>query len=439
MFSLIKEHDFKNFVLITIFGAMLLALAFSSVARAASAPSFDLKLSNLEGYEKGRSDNIDATLTISNVAGLEGAGCSSDSYDLAVVPTGGITVNPSTVKVYLNGCNRTYSLDNTNWHAYGTSTDSEIVVTNSSTMDSFDIGHTFGMTIANFYGLGSAIERVVYEVPFARFFGNDVNVCGAGSGNRFVFDDRLGVTNLAAKKGSFSEYASIYTSGNNPSSTYSGLNSATASNGFPGSLLTDYADMSCVSGLVSGDDFTPTVGANAVIDASDWNGNDSKFIYINGSTTINSQLINNGSGPFDPDTYPVLLIYATGAINIDNDVDRIDAILISETEINTCVKNASGAAIDPADYHETPNTGCRSPLVINGAISAPTVNLQRTGGSRYLADDLSPGWKDNTIGGDTKASEIINYPWYLNFININGLVENTNIKLDAYYGLPPRL
>ena len=51
---------------------------------------------------------------------------------------------------------------------------------------------------------GSPQSISIYSVPFTRFFGQDVLVCGDGNANRFMFD----TTN--ALKGSYGEYATIF-------------------------------------------------------------------------------------------------------------------------------------------------------------------------------------------------------------------------------------
>lgn len=288
----------------------------------------------------------------------------------------------------------------------------------------------------------------VYEAPFARFFGNDVKVCGPGSTNRFSYDNRTvvapGADAIDRFKGSFSEYASIFLSTNQPRSggfpnvSYEGLQSSAINTSWD-KLLSNYTALTSASGNCTVDSSVIKLSASAPSSASISSipsYNAPTTIQYNGNITIsgdifNSQAASAYSSTFDPDTFPIMLIYATGDININAGVKNIDAVLVAGGEINTC----SAAKSSPASISST----CDNPLKINGAVVAKAVNLQRSGGTRYKADASSPGWEDNISGGNTKASEIIEYPWYLNYVNFKDLAKDSDTGFKAYYGLPPRL
>jgi hypothetical protein len=289
---------------------------------------------------------------------------------------------------------------------------------------------------------------LTFEAPFTRFFGGDVSICGTGDANRFSFDNRSGAqpanaAPISAQKGSFVEYFSMYQSGNSaPNADFSGLNSA-LNNGFPAGLDTNYAGNtpgSCSGGIDTTSDF---VGAtvinlpnNSTIAASSFSTK--QTYYVNGSVTITGSIgtggANKTSTPFNPETFPVVLIYATGNINIASNVSEIEAVLVAGGSINTCTA-VNGAAINAQNYELSPPNGCKNPLKITGAVAAPTVNLQRAIGTRLLADAPST---TTVNGGNGTAAEIIEYPWYLSFVTFN-LADTSDSKFNAYFSVPPRL
>lgn len=281
------------------------------------------------------------------------------------------------------------------------------------------------------------VAVTVYEAPFVRFFGQDVSICGTGDDNRFTFDNTTG----DQWKGSFAEYASIYLSGNQaPNADFSGLNSAVYNN-FPGALDTNFSGNqpagACRGGVEPSTDF---VGAT-IVDLSDGSTLSSfpagKVTYrVNGSVTLTgaSMGTTGTKSPFSPSVYPVVLIYATGDINIASNVTFIEAVLVAGGSINTCTTSAGGT-IPKVNLEQSPPSGCRNPLKIYGAVSASTINYQRAIGTRFLADATTTTTVHN---GNETASEIVDYPWYLNFVQFN-LADTSQSRFDAYYALPPRL
>jgi hypothetical protein len=268
----------------------------------------------------------------------------------------------------------------------------------------------------------------VYEAPFARFFGSDVRVCGTDANNRFTFDTANGSGNYY--RGSFAEYAAIYLSGNNaPNIDLSGLNSSALNSSFPGGLDANYTGLSagsCDGELNTTSDFAGvSVNTNGLIPATNYSN---KVTYkVDGDVTISGNLsITPPGGSFDPNTYPVVFIYASGDININASVTNIEAVLVAGGSINTC---ADATAPDEIDNL------CRNPLKVRGALIADTIRYQRAIGTRLLADPQTTKTVSNTSG---TASELVEYPWYLHFVNLE-LSNTADNTFNAYFALPPRL
>lgn len=148
----------------------------------------------------------------------------------------------------------------------------------------------------------------------------------------------------------------------------------------------------------------------------------------------------------EPEDVGVLLIVSEGPIVIDNNVQLVDAILVSKTGIYTCGIAGFGPLLKKPQngIHQS----CRSTLTINGSVAAPTIDFRRAVGSRYLNpvpdtangyanchdfagikncgargnginDDWteSPLWSGNFPASNPSggAAEIVNYPAYLYF------------------------
>jgi len=266
--------------------------------------------------------------------------------------------------------------------------------------------------------LTGPISITVFEIPYVHFDGGDVKICGDGADNRFVFDDRAPALR---GHGSYTQFMSLYRGANNPSGSFSGLNSSAINAGFWGRLLSSWGGLpNCTTGPSS------TAGAvnwtnspNPAIGAGD------RTTYVsNGDIYItNSIYLDINRTPFNKNTHPVVVIYSlSGNIRIAPSVTNIDAILLAPNgNIYTC-DNGTGFPAR-SDWEQFPNVGCRSPLVVNGALIANEVRFQRAIGSRYL---------NNT------PSEVVNYPWYMPYINLS-LPNKGAVKFDAYRSLPPRL
>lgn len=267
--------------------------------------------------------------------------------------------------------------------------------------------------------LNASSILTVFEAPFARFYGNDVFVCGNGTANRFVYDNR---PTGSAIRGSFAEFASIYRANNSPASSFSGLNSSAVNSGFTNALKSEWGGLSCGSGIIASELMGLGVESHSssyVIPATTFT--EKKTIYVNGDATISGPIsITPPGGDFDPQTYPVVLIYATGNVNIAPNVTQIEAVIVAGGTIDTC------AGVAQANLE----TQCNNKLEIVGAVQANTIKFKRAYGSRYLANV--------NVYDNSRTAEVITYPWYLSFVNF-AMSDSSAGKYNAYYALPPRL
>jgi hypothetical protein len=180
---------------------------------------------------------------------------------------------------------------------------------------------------------------------------------------------------------------------------------------------------------------------------------------------INANLINNTPDYTNIQDTGVLLIVSRGDVIIDNSVERIDAIIVTNRNVYTC------GSISVPNFVNSPVPGdlesvCRQSLNINGSVSARNILFQRAIGSRFMSPglntDLASGnakclaWAGirncnargyatdgstadqiNTSGG---AAELINFPAYLYFatpyLEDNG---DSGAESDALFQAPPRL
>ncbi len=290
---------------------------------------------------------------------------------------------------------------------------------------------------------GSPQSISIYSVPFTRFFGQDVLVCGDGNTNRFMFD----TTN--ALKGSYGEYATIFGANNNPLVKYNGLNSALV-NGFPSKLRTTWSTVCGAfdDALLSQIGVTPVTTGSVNINgatagtytnggdiAVTGNGNNNPkkvLIYTTGGdVTISGAKVGiSQSGPL-LENGGVLLIRANN-IYIGKDVTELNAVLVADN-IYTCANGKTPVAAATRD------ADCANPLRINGAIYASnSLNLMRTSGTRLLANTVAPQDKQGGAGDLQYPSEVISFPDYLNFVNMP-LFDQGKQSFDAYFNVPPRL
>ena len=456
------------------------------------------------GYEKGTGGVVTINHTISinpcppsgysrnvrwNISGIEGNGT---AYNQWVDTTLGNGDCSRTIPKQLNGS----WLDN---QKVG-------VVANYNTIAPAPFGNSPGVL-------------TVYEVPFARFYGNDIY---ATNGD-IRFND-AGDSNIATvQRGSVDQYAAlafgtvkIDTSSfrtlpipaPNPPNGLDAPNSRALSGASADSVYTNVsanvpesgcglAESSYLLPTSSGcyyikDDYhltgIPRIGGSDGItcqdknrlnpahkcDGPDWpNG----FEYItsdynqkitllnpdpNKPLMIVGDIINTTLNYSDPSNTGVLLIVSAGDIIIDNNVKRIDAVLVTNKTIHTCGwtwGSAYGSKVGQSDIEDV----CRDTLTINGAVSAKTIDFRRAVGTRYLnpqGDTFNGyancrGWAgiknctargngldDNPANANRSggAAEIINFPAYLYFAK--PYLKDQSVPgstVESLFAAPPRL
>ena len=289
-------------------------------------------------------------------------------------------------------------------------------------------------------------QFIVYEVPFARFYGNDIY-------SQTNIDFNTVSTDI--KKGSIVEYAAIAASDSPgigtgvfayPSNSLLKARSSNIPNptsfalpnvcsNVPTTNLSTITEKSCF--LLTGDlVFNSSTTYNQKITI----GN-SEDVFINGDI-VNSTSNGNYS---DPNATGVLLIKAKN-IYISPTVKRIDAILFATESVATCATNVNGTIPEKSNWHKLPaDGGCRNPLTINGAIESSNIKFSRTGGSRLLnngsrnnSDTLYNIDARNDAGyASGEPAEIVNFPLYLYFAR--PYVEDTSVNtFGSIYDSPPR-
>lgn len=277
----------------------------------------------------------------------------------------------------------------------------------------------------------------VYEVPYTRFYGNDIYATQA-SGDGIFFNTNTNPGKLGG--GSAVQYASLaYSSAtHNEISTAAfrsaitppnGVNSLNArwSNSAPdistySNYLPDPTDTSLPNNDLSQISLPSAdkgayyaITGNATISGSLPGVSKKITIKATGDIVINSDLVTqNPLSPFDNKTTPVVLLIANN-IYINSNVQRVDAILIATNKIYTCASGSSEAS-PRSSWH----TICNKRLVINGAVGAKEIRFARSIGTRLLGetneDSTVNGNKLNSSAGAlNQAAEVINFPAYLYF------------------------
>jgi hypothetical protein len=170
-------------------------------------------------------------------------------------------------------------------------------------------------------------------------------------------------------------------------------------------------------------------------------------IYVNGNVTIKDPV--GGKVGFATSTYewgsidqvPSLYIIASGNINVNNDVTRLDGTFISQGgEIHSCAVNGNYPTISQLTEQ------CRTQLVVNGAFIANKVNLLRTLGSlresyslEVPTSDPTPNDPAPTTPASSRAAEIFIFNPTQWLTNGGGLPSNSKMQIDSYTSLPPSL
>jgi hypothetical protein len=332
---------------------------------------------------------------------------------------------------------------------------------------------------------------LVFEVPFARFYGNDIYATNKDTTkNSIRFNDSFNDDSVYDGRGAAAQYAAL-TFGNvkidtsafrtfewtkppndtdAPGSALSALYPAGKNRIFDDvkAALPDVCPQMDSGGLNAPQNGCYTIQEGSPTATPTWRRGISVLgwgdTFGAGDTTYNKRVtvynpsdkmlmiagnIINGtsfaSNP-EPEDVGVLLVVSEGPIVIDNNVQRVDAILVSKTGIYTCGFGGFGPdkQVSQATIHKT----CRNTLTINGAVAAPIIDFRRAVGSRYLNpvpdtangyancndfagikncnargnginDDWteSPLWSGNFPASNPSggAAEIVNYPAYLYF------------------------
>jgi hypothetical protein len=165
---------------------------------------------------------------------------------------------------------------------------------------------------------------------------------------------------------------------------------------------------------------------------------------IQGGTNISSKITTKSTGDtyisnnitanrpangvtFNNATAPVVLIMSEEDIYIGNNVTNIDAILIAKGTIYSCSNGYS--EVTRNNWH----TQCRNKLVINGAVSAPTIRFARSIGTRLMATTMESYDKSES---NATAAEVINFPGYLYFATPY-LYNTSSASYQSIFNAPP--
>ncbi len=135
------------------------------------------------------------------------------------------------------------------------------------------------------------------------------------------------------------------------------------------------------------------------------------IIYVEGDVTIDRPIKVSNAAVDSIYQLPQVIIYATGDINIDPSVERIDAWLIAGKKVNTCNGWVSGNIEDTESrdngteahikgYNNRDTTTCAKQLVINGPVFAESLETHRSfGAGRGETNDD----EDSSLTYDTRA------------------------------------
>lgn len=288
-------------------------------------------------------------------------------------------------------------------------------------------GYAYTTTVNSPTPDSSTDDVAIYEVPYARFYGNDMHA----TNGKVFFNYKNN------ESGSASQYAVIASDLiSSVTATYRlippdppvglavsdfvwrSVNERNLSDYLPISSTT-YSSRTDLYSL--GEGYYETKGDIEIPGSS---SEIEKKITIrakdNGSLYIYENITNKGpQNPFSDSTTPVVLLIADNDIYIHKDVTRIDAILIAGGTIYTC---ANGINEEVARNNwDDEGIGCRTKLTVNGALGASDIRFARSIGTRLLGQSLensSLAGKGNmfaSTGGLNQAAEVINFPGYLYF------------------------
>lgn len=284
---------------------------------------------------------------------------------------------------------------------------------------------------------------LVAKLPNVHVWGNDVrvgsaidiannsinsaigtNILQSSSGNYFGSWSEYGVIAPGAVN-NFSSGSGLFQNGagnnNNAQNSWSNLTFARPSGNFvaTSSLLGSLPD---IASYASNNNLVGMTNANppGVSPLNNWPGGGPSSDYLlvqkTGTVRISGDIERPNGSYGDVEDMPQLVIIADD-INIEGNVERIDAWLIASGTINTCATGASlGANFNQCDDHQ---------LVINGPVIANQLKLYRTHGG-------------NTVDELNVPAEIINftadsYIWAYHQSQLAGGLRTTSVR-----ELPPR-
>lgn len=172
---------------------------------------------------------------------------------------------------------------------------------------------------------------------------------------------------------------------------------------------------------------------------------DNVDMYISQNFTNNTAIADYA----DPNKTGVLMLISGKDIYIDKSVSRVDAILLAKGTIYTCAENGTtGVTVANRD------DSCRaSNLTINGVVAAPNIRFERSVGTRLFSNENDHGdiagiqniasrgsGYNNTAANTTgrpMASEIVNFPAYLYFSRPY-LLDTSDSVYTALFNAAPR-
>ena len=351
----------------------------------------------------------------------------------------------------------------------------------------------------NIGGRPQAGQITVVEVPFARFYGNDIYATGtASSVGKIEFNSYTNNPDHTYDgRGSVAQYAALAVNPTNKiDSAAFRLNAAVKPNA-PNGLDPDttsylsntsatkvYNDVvtkkpiGCLPSLASpvpqdggrvygglsgtGTSICYDLSAtrtNVTPIDTNWSYRDKVTIFSSGDLYITKNLVNatDPSSLSQPNKAGIVMLVANN-IYIDKNVTRIDAILVANQNIDTCrnvvvaswgvpnFTNVNGSLVSNSNL----NPQCRNKLAINGSLSAKKIDFRRVGGSRFLTPSEGNNGQLAGIRGidgiaslpneSSSSAEIINFPAYLYWASPYLLDESTSGGTnEAMFTAPPRL
>jgi hypothetical protein len=386
--------------------------------------------SNANDYEK---NTVDQEINHSVSLGVNSCPVFSTPVDIEARGEDGVVFYDQTVTASFGGSNCTWNFSPVKKIPYAQLNDKP---------PGYSVTYS---TILGFNGKPSIKSFRVFEVPFARFYGNDIY-----SQNGIDFN----TVSSDIKKGSITQYAAMAVS-------YPAIGTGVFNYGTNSELRAVNQSIPNPVPFVLPQICSNTVSTDLSTIATKSCFKTDANISFNNSTTYNSKISIESSGNIyidgditnatpianysDPKNTGVLLIRARN-IYISPNVKRIDAILFASQSVVTCASNINGDMPQKNNWHKIPTEGgCRNPLTINGAIQSSDIKFARTGGSRFLNNgsmnsaDTSYNISARNDAGyaSGEPAEVVNFPTYLYFARPY-LEDTSNNTFGSMYDAPPR-